>query len=165
MSPKAVYFWPVLCALVSSDCATKHFAQTRLVPARVPHEVAGEVVRFTLTYNRGAAFGIDTGPHGRWLLVTLSLGVLVGLAGLYRQASERDRLLVFALGLTAGGAVGNLLDRVRSPRGVVDFIDLGFGDARFWIFNLADAGISVGAILLGFALWRHLRLPASEGAR
>jgi signal peptidase II len=165
VSPKAVYFWPVLCVLVSSDCASKHLAQTRLVPARVPHEVAGEVVRFTLTYNRGAAFGIDAGPHGRWLLVTLSLGVLIGLAGLYRQASERDRLLVFALGLTTGGAVGNLLDRVRSPRGVVDFIDLGFGDARFWIFNLADAGISVGAILLGFALWRRLRAPAPEGAR
>jgi len=164
MSPKAVYFWPVLFTLVSSDCATKHFAQTHLVPARVPHLVAGEVVRFTLTYNRGAAFGLDAGPHGRWLLVTLSLGVLIGLAGLYRQASARDRLLVFALGLTTGGAVGNLLDRVRSPRGVVDFIDLGFGDARFWIFNLADAGISVGAVLLGFALWRRLRMSA-EGAR
>jgi signal peptidase II len=80
-----------------------------------------------------------------------------------RACRKRDRLLVFALGLTTGGAVGNLLDRVRSPRGVVDFIDLGFGDARFWIFNLADAGISVGAILLGFALWRRLR--AAEGAR
>lgn len=166
MSPKAAYFWPVLLTLVSSDCATKHLAQTHLVPAHVPHPVAGEVVRLTLAYNRGAAFGIETGPNGRWLLVTLSLGVILGLVGLYRQASARERLLVIALGLTAGGAVGNLLDRVRSPRGVVDFIDLGIGDARFWIFNLADAGISVGAILLGFALWRRLRLtPSTERTR
>lgn len=164
MRDKAAYFWPALIGLVTSDCATKHFAQTLLVPARVPHPVAGEVVRLTLTYNRGAAFGIDAGPYGRWLLVTLSVAVLLGLAGLYHRATARERLLVFALGLTAGGAVGNLLDRIRSPRGVVDFIDLGFGGARFWVFNLADAGISVGAILLGLALWHRLG-PAAAAER
>jgi signal peptidase II len=165
VSEKAAYFWPALIGLVSSDCATKHFAQTHLVPSRIPHPVAGEVVRLTLTYNRGAAFGIDAGPHGRWLLVTLSVAVLFGLAGLYHRATARERLLVFALGLTAGGAIGNLLDRIRSPRGVVDFIDLGFGGARFWIFNLADAGISLGAILLCLALWRRLSLaPSAERA-
>lgn len=166
MTGKAAYFWPALIGLVSSDCATKYFAQTHLVPARIPHPVAGDVVRLTLIYNRGAAFGIDAGPHGRWLLVTLSLGVLLGLAGLYHRATTRERLLALALGLTAGGAIGNLLDRVRSPRGVVDFIDLGLGGARFWIFNVADAGISVGAVLLGLALWRRLhRAPAAERAR
>jgi signal peptidase II len=166
VSRKAAYFWPALIGLVSSDGATKHFAQTHLVPARIPHPLAGEVLRLTLTYNRGAAFGLDAGPHERWLLVTLSTAVLLGLAGLYHRATASERLLVFALGLTAGGAIGNLLDRIRSPRGVVDFIDLGLGGARFWIFNLADAGISVGAILLGLALWRRLQLaPPAKGAR
>jgi signal peptidase II len=142
VSAKSLRFWPLLFVLASSDCATKRIAQTRLVPAHVPHPVAGEVVRLTLTYNRGAAFGIDPGPHGRWVLVTLSLGVIAGLA------------------LRARGAIGNLIDRIRSARGVVDFIDLGIGDARLWAFNVADLGISTGAALLVFALWRRGRAPA-----
>ena len=50
--------------------------------------------------------------------------------------------------------MGNLLDRVRSPLGVVDFIDVGIGDTRFWTFNLADLGVTVGALLLAAVLWR-----------
>ncbi|MGH7538764.1 MAG: signal peptidase II [Gemmatimonadales bacterium] len=161
MSLKARRFWPLLLVLVLSDCATKRLAQARLVPAHVPHRVAGDVVRLTLTYNRGAAFGIDAGPRGRWVLAALSLVVLLGLSVMYRRAEARDLQLVTALALLAGGAVGNLLDRVRSPRGVVDFIDLGIGDARFWTFNLADVGISIGAVLLALTVWRRGHPPAS----
>jgi signal peptidase II len=50
--------------------------------------------------------------------------------------------------------VGNLIDRVRSTRGVVDFIDIGIGNTRFWTFNIADAAITIGAILLAVTLWR-----------
>lgn len=61
------------------------------------------------------------------------------------------------LALVAGGAVGNLLDRVISNRGVVDFLDLGMGATRFFVFNVADAGISVGAVLLLYSFWHHER--------
>ncbi|HEX7024749.1 MAG TPA: signal peptidase II, partial [Gemmatimonadales bacterium] len=63
-------------------------------------------------------------------------------------------LRAVALALVAGGAMGNLLDRVRSPLGVVDFIDVGIGDTRFWTFNLADLGVTAGALLLAAVLWR-----------
>jgi signal peptidase II len=76
-------------------------------------------------------------------------------------AEPRDRRLVTALALLVGGAVGNLVDRVYSPRGVVDFIDLGIGDARFWTFNVADMGISAGAVLLAITLWRRRHAPAA----
>ena len=61
------------------------------------------------------------------------------------------------MGLVAGGALGNLVDRIRWDRGVVDFIDIGVGMTRFWTFNVADSAITVGAILL---LW-----PTHEEAR
>ena len=52
-----------------------------------------------------------------------------------------------------GGAVGNLIDRLRSPIGVVDFLDIGFGDWRWPTFNVADMAVSVGAFLLAWVLW------------
>jgi signal peptidase II len=55
------------------------------------------------------------------------------------------------------GAAGNLLDRLRSARGVIDFIDVGIGSLRFWTFNIADACLTTGAVLLALALWRPLR--------
>ena len=62
-----------------------------------------------------------------------------------------------ALGLIIGGALGNLTDRLRSPRGVVDFIDMGLGDYRFWTFNVADVGVTAGAALLLYLLLRRSR--------
>jgi signal peptidase II len=73
---------------------------------------------------------------------------------MYLEAGARERLVAVALGLICGGAVGNLVDRLLSPVGVVDFIDVGVGAVRFWTFNVADSGITVGAILLAIALWR-----------
>jgi signal peptidase II len=59
---------------------------------------------------------------------------------------------------------GNLLDRLRSERGVVDFIDLGVGSVRFWTFNVADVGVSIGATLLAVVLWEDESLPADRDA-
>ena len=62
-----------------------------------------------------------------------------------------------ALALVCAGAVGNLLDRMRSIFGVVDFIDVGIGDARWPTFNVADMAVSVGAVLLAWVLWQEDR--------
>jgi len=78
-----------------------------------------------------------------------------GLLLLYRRTPPDARLRAAALALVAGGALGNLLDRLRSPLGVIDFIDVGIGDSRFWIFNVADIGVTVGALLLALVLWRE----------
>ena len=151
-------FWPILLTVLMADCATKRAVEARLEPA-TPQPVAGEVVRFTLGYNKGAAFGIEVGSGGRWILVGLSSTALLILLGMYRRARPQDTALITAVALVSGGALGNLLDRVLSPQGVVDFIDVGIGTARFWTFNVADMGISAGAILLAAALWRRAQDP------
>ena len=151
---KGWVFWPLAMCLVLVDCTTKELAETHLVPAEVPHEVVGSIVRFTLGYNPGAAFGIDF-PGARPVL-TLAAMLIVGvLFQLYRRAGHADASLSLALALVTGGAIGNLLDRVFSPNGVVDFIDVGVGPYRFWTFNLADVAITAGAVLLVGILWRR----------
>ncbi|HTJ21876.1 MAG TPA: signal peptidase II, partial [Gemmatimonadaceae bacterium] len=75
-----------------------------------------------------------------------------------------DTMRVLALGLACGGAAGNLIDRFRGSRGVVDFIDIGVGDVRFWTFNVADSAVTVGAIVLAFVLWREDRRELADQA-
>lgn len=155
MSQKLRLFAPLFLVLLLTDCTTKELAETRLVVPYVPHEVMGDVVRFTLAYNPGASFGLTAGEHTRVVLTLVGLVILAGLGWLLVQSSPADRLKVAALGMVMGGALGNLVDRWRSPHGVVDFIDIGVGATRFWTFNVADIGITVGALLLAWALWRE----------
>ena len=157
MSHKSRIFWPLLSLLVLCDCTTKELAVERLSPAYVPHHVLGSVVQFTLAYNPKTAFSIDLGPWSRPLLILATVGTLAVLAMHYHRTAPTKRVMAVALALVCGGAIGNLLDRVQSTRGVVDFIDVGVGTHRFWIFNVADAGITVGAVLLAVALSRSER--------
>jgi len=154
MPNKARVFWPAALCLLLADCASKRIVAERLTPS-VPHDVLGSALRFTLAYNRGTAFGLAPGPTARAAVVLLTCGALAVLFGIYRRAAASDRLLALALGLTVGGALGNLTDRVRSANGVVDFIDAGAGPVRFWIFNVADVGVTTGALLLAFAFWKR----------
>lgn len=164
-SPKAALFWPSLAAVLALDVTTKSLAVTYLAPQYVPHEVLGESVRLTLAYNSGASFGIGVGPYSRIVFIALALLALVILGQLYRTAAPGDRPRGVALGLICAGAVGNMLDRVRSSRGVVDFIDLGIGEARFYTFNVADVAITTGAVLLAWILWQEDRTQALASAR
>jgi signal peptidase II len=166
-TPKARRFWPLFSLVLLTDCATKRAAEAHLVPAHVPHELLGELVRLTLAYNPGAAMSLSLGAHSRIGFSILALVALAILGHMYRQTSPGDRLAAAGLALIASGALGNLLDRLRSPRGVVDFIDVGFGDLRFWTFNVADIGITCGAVLLVLAFQRTGTLepvPVTESA-
>jgi signal peptidase II len=165
LAPKARRFWPLLVSLVLADCATKRLAVEHLTPPYVPHDVLGNVVRLTLAYNSGAATGISLGPVSRVVLTALTLGALVVLGRLYRRTSSHDARRAAALALVCGGAVGNLLDRLRTPRGVVDFIDIGIGRYRFWTFNLADVGVTLGALGLALLLWSEERRDEWRGPR
>ncbi len=146
-------FWSVLVVVVIADVITKAIAVYSLAPQRIPHEVIGESVRFTLVYNPGAAFGLNVGEYSRWIFMVLTIGALVILGRLYRQTRDGDLQRTLAIALVCAGAVGNLIDRIRSPLGVVDFIDVGFGDMRWPTFNVADMAVSVGAFLLAWVLW------------
>lgn len=161
---KAVAFWPVLLSLVALDCASKELAVDKLSPAHVPHPIVGDVVRFTLAYNPRAAMGLSLGEHSRILFGVIAALMLVALVVYRRRASSQNGIMTIALALIGGGAAGNLLDRIRSSRGVVDFIDVGIGNARFWTFNVADAAVICGTILLVLVLRRKTE-PTVAGAR
>jgi signal peptidase II len=146
-------FWAVLAVVVIADVITKAVAVYSLAPQRIPHELFGDTVRFTLVYNPGAAFGLHLGAYSRWIFMVLTIGALFILGRLYRATRDGDLVRTLAISLVCAGAVGNLIDRIRSAQGVVDFIDVGVGDARWPTFNVADMAVSVGAFLLAWVLW------------
>lgn len=160
--PKTRVFWPILLTLLIADCASKELAETYLAPEHVPHEVIGSVVQLTLAHNVGAAMGLSLGPYSLIGLPLAALLALFVLGRLYVHTPATARLRAAALALVVGGAIGNLGNRLVSPRGVTDFIDVGLRSWRFWTFNLADAGITIGAVLSAFVLSRGGRV--GEGA-
>ena len=105
---------------------------------------------FNLTWveNRGISLGLfpADGELGRWLLVAITAGIAIGVAWWIRREEARGDQ--FALALVLGGALGNIVDRTRFGY-VVDFADLHFGSFRpFLVFNVADAAISIGVLIL-----------------
>ncbi len=154
-------FWGTAATVVVVDLVSKLLAERLLPPRYVPHKVIGDVVRFTLAYNPGAAFSMSLGVYSRLIFGAFAVIALVVLWRLYRMtgtgARAGDVTRIVALALAWGGAAGNLLDRFRSPLGVVDFIDIGVGDVRFWTFNVADSAVTVGALILAWSLSREDR--------
>jgi signal peptidase II len=167
----AVLFWPVLVAVTATDAATKALAQRYLPLPQLPHDVLGNTVRLTLVYNPGAAFGISLGGYSRWIFMGLTILALAILARLYAATRPGHATRTLALALVCGGALGNLMDRLRSGIGVVDFIDVGLRNARWPTFNVADMAVTVGALLLAAVLWAEdreaaaARVPAPIGER
>jgi signal peptidase II len=149
-------FWPLASVLLLADCSTKRAIEADSIVG-VPTTVIDGFLRFTLKYNQGASFSTYLGPYQRWLLIALAIAMLVVLVRSYRHIAQFGRMAMVGSALVAGGAAGNLLDRLRSARGVVDFIDVGVGASRFYLFNVADAGISVGAVLIAYAIWQRDR--------
>ena len=106
------------------------------------------IFNFTFTQNEGISLGLlnATNPIGRWMLVGLTSAIAVAVAVWIGR--EKNRLDQVALGMVLGGALGNILDRVRFGY-VVDFADLHFGEFRpFLIFNVGDAAISIAVVIL-----------------
>ncbi len=160
-------FWTAAVSVVVLDIITKALAVRQLTRG-VPRRIVGDVVRFTLAYNPGAAFSMSVGDKSRYVFGAFAVVALIVLWWLYRTTKSGDWVRVVALGLAWGGAAGNLIDRFRGTSGVVDFIDVGVGTVRFWTFNVADSAVTIGAITLAFVLWREdrkqLALAAGEAA-
>ncbi len=146
------------------DLITKLAAEATLL--RTPGiSVIGDWFQLRLVYNQGAAFGLHVGPYSRWVFFAVALLAVFVLTRMSISAPAGDRFRQLALGLVAGGAAGNLADRVRSSRGVVDFLDVGVGALRWPTFNVADIAVSCGAIALAISLWREdSRRPETESA-
>jgi len=160
--PKHLILGLTFPAIIALDIMTKRWALEAL--SGQSSELFGGLVPLTLAFNKGAAFGMSIGDDSRWFFVPVTIIALVLLAVLYRQAAERDFLRIVSISLVVSGAVGNLIDRVRWDRGVVDFlgpIDLVFWD--FPIFNVADMAITCGAILLAVSFWLEEQGERADG--
>ena len=120
-----------------------------------PVEVLGDFFRLTFIYNTGAAFGLHLGDASRWVFMGLAAVAVVVLWLMFRGTPWTDRWRLIAIASVTGGAIGNVVDRVRSSRGVVDFLDFGVGEWRWPVFNVADIAVTLGALLLAFSLWRE----------
>ena len=106
------------------------------------------IFNFTYTQNEGISLGLlnATNPIGRWMLVAMTTVIAVGVAVWIGR--EKNRIDQVALGMVLGGALGNIIDRVRFGY-VVDFADLHFGTFRpFLVFNVGDAAISIAVVIL-----------------
>lgn len=162
--PTSPAFWLTVAVVVAMDFATKVLAVRHLMPMHVPHPIIGDLVRFTLAYNPGAAFGMHLGPASRWIFATLSVVIVTVLLRSTGDLLRSSRLAAFGVPVVIGGAIGNLIDRIRQSTGVVDFIDIGIGDRRFWIFNVADSAVTIGAVCLILALWQLERAQERAAA-
>ena len=114
-----------------------------------------------LVMNSGAAFSFLAGAGGwqKWFFVVLTVSISTWLIFMLRQ-SATERLMSFALALILGGAIGNLIDRLRFDA-VVDFLDFHYAGHHFPAFNVADSAISVGVALL---LLHEFRRPKGDPA-
>lgn len=149
-------FWLLVAVTVLLDRITKIIAENALFDG--PIRVIGETVQLRLVYNRGAAFGLGQamGPAARWVFLVIAIVAVVLLARMAREALATDKLRQYALGFVAGGAAGNGIDRIISPAGVVDFLDVGLANVYRWpTFNVADIAVSCGAVALALSLWRE----------
>ncbi len=154
-------FWSVAGGVVVLDLITKRLAVAHLAHAPVP--IVGDWLTLQLVYNPGAAFGIHVGDYSRWVFMVLAVVALVVLGTMVRHTHPGHWFRLTALSLVCGGAVGNLVDRVRSSRGVVDFIDVWIGPFHWPTFNVADMAVTCGAIALALVLWHEGKREREAG--
>ena len=128
------------------DFVSKRAVLANETALRAKVEVIGDFVRFIYVRNPGSAMGLF--PVGRMVLVGISLAASIFLIYLYRTTDPGLKIRRGAMAAILGGALGNLVDRVFYSGHVVDFIDVGIGTHRFYTFNVADMGVTVGGTLL-----------------
>jgi signal peptidase II len=150
--------WTLAGAVFVADWLSKRWVLATFVDVH-SREVLGDFLRFSYVRNTGVAFGLFSGGglHLSWV----SLVALAAVLWLAFRPTARRRLHAISLGLILGGALGNLFDRVRYGS-VIDFIDIGVGGLRWWVFNVADAAITVGVLIWGAEILLA-RPPAPAG--
>ena len=139
----------VALVIFGLDQLTKYLVTGPLGVAHIGDQlVLLPIFNFTYTENQGISLGLlnATNPVGRWMLVAVTAAIAIGVAVWIGR--EKHKVDQAALGMVLGGALGNILDRTRFGY-VVDFADLHFGDVRpFLVFNVGDAAISIGVVIL-----------------
>lgn len=155
-----VLFAALAAAVLVFDQLAKAWIVGNLAVGDPPVQVLGDWLRIVYWQNSGILFGMLPRSAGAFAIVSL---VVVGLIVAYHAKAGRGLVVTIALGLLLGGALGNLVDRLRYGS-VVDFVDMGIGTWRFYTYNLADAAISTSIVLLVLmAVFPHLGDWASDG--
>jgi len=141
-TPAWIWLFATAAAAYGLDRATKIWAEDRLA-GHAPITLIAGVLDLNYTTNSGGAFGLAQSAW--WIFAAATIGVsvaiVVGATRIHRTVTG------VALGLILGGALGNVIDRVRFGY-VVDFVDLYWRDWHFWAFNVADAAITFGVALM-----------------
>ena len=157
--------WPIFIGLALTVFVLDQVTKAWLVSFLSPGEgvqVIGDFVRLIHSKNTGALFGLFRDQA--LFFAILSVGVVAAIVW-FHHSSGRNTLLSIALGLLLGGALGNMADRFRIGY-VVDFVDVGIGNLRFYTFNIADSAISLAIVLLllsAFLMTGEGRQGGSEG--
>lgn len=140
-------WYRIAAMVVVVDQLAKRWATESLLEG-VPKELS-PVLNLMLAYNPGAAFSFlgNAGGWQRWLFTAIAVAASVGITVWMARLKSTQNLLLGSLSLVLGGAVGNLIDRIRTGQ-VVDFISAHWGEHYFPAFNIADSAITVGAVLL-----------------
>lgn len=139
----------LILAILAADQLTKLIVR-RTLPLYETVSVIPGFLDLTHVQNTGAAFGILNAaefPFKPAIMIAVAALALVAIAAYGAQLGHHERLARLGLCLILGGAFGNLIDRALIGH-VVDFVDVYWGSAHFWAFNVADAAISIGAVLV-----------------
>ncbi len=135
--------------VVAFDQLTKEIVR-RTIDLYDRRPVIDGLLDITHVQNTGAAFGLLNSadfPYKPLVMIAIAAIALVAIAAYATQLGFHERLARFGLALILGGAFGNLIDRAVAGH-VVDFVDIYWGNAHFWAFNVADAAITTGAVLV-----------------
>ena len=165
--PTAARRWPVFVALAVIVVGADQIAKAAVTSSLKPGEsvsIVGDLLRIVFGQNTGALFGLFKDNAVMFGIVSI---LVIGLIVAYHARSAGSLYLSVALGLLLGGAIGNMVDRLRLGY-VVDFVDAGVGTARFYTFNVADSAITLAILLLFVAALRPSlveKRPAAEPSR
>jgi len=147
--PNALAWLSLSAIVIALDQLSKWWALHALQPAGMPHPVIPGFLNWTLAFNRGAAFSFLASGDGwqRWFFVALAVVISAVLVIWLARTARRDWRTALPLALIVGGAIGNLIDRLHAAQ-VTDFIQVYYRQWSYPVFNVADCGITVGAVLL-----------------
>jgi signal peptidase II len=138
-----------IAGIIVLDQVTK-LAVRSTIPLYAKRSIIPNLLDFTHVQNTGAAFGVLNAadfPFKSFVMIVVAALALVAISLYARQLGHEERLSRYGLAFILGGAFGNLIDRALYSH-VVDFVDVYWGSAHFWAFNVADAAITIGAILV-----------------
>ncbi len=143
------FFFATVILILLLDIASKYLVSAGLWTG----EYLGGLLRITHVSNPGAAFGLFPGARPAFIVIKIvAMLIILGIQG---RRNLSGPPLTIPLAFIFSGALGNLLDRLRGSGEVVDFLDFGFGARRWYVFNVADTCITIGALLLILALMRR----------